>query len=142
MKFKITFPKNGRSKFAPQAIEIAKKQGAREEGDLIVLELNEFELFKAYDALLPLTGYIGKWKEFRGYLDGVPVDPFRFMMKCHNIFECARIKYVENEKDRCKKCSLKKFAEDICPLFPILDDEKDLIFKGTLIGGILKVGRN
>lgn len=117
--FKITFPTSTRSKNLTMAAETAINLGGNVVGDVIEIELNELELFKAYDRLLPLVAIIGNWKGFKGYYNDVPVNPYRFLLKCHFVFECAKESYTENAGEFCVKCRQKHLASHVCPFHPI-----------------------
>lgn len=116
--FKITFPTSTRSKNLTMAAEIAINLGGNVVGGVIEVELSELELFKAYDRLLPLVAIIGNWKGFKGYYNDVPVNPYRFLLKCHFVFECAKESYTENAGEFCVKCRQKHLASHVCPFHP------------------------
>lgn len=140
--FKITFPTTTRSKNLNVAVDTALGIGGDIKGDLIVVELNELELFKAYDRLLPLVAIIGNWKGFKGYYNGIPVNPYRFLLKCHFVYECARESYTENDGNYCAVCRQKHLAANVCPFHPANNPTKAGIVFNTLKGGDINLCLN
>lgn len=130
--FKVTFPIDVKSKNRNKAIETAFEIGGTLNDKLVVVELNELELFKAYDRLLPLVAIIGNWKGFKGYYNDVPVNPYRFLLKSHFVFECAKESYTENAGKCCIVCRQKHLAAHVCPFHPVNNTDKIGVFMSEL----------
>lgn len=108
----------------------------------MVINLSEMELFKAYDSLLPLVTIIGNWKGFKGYYNDVPVNPYRFLLKCHFVFECAKESYTENAGDYCGTCRQKHVASHVCPFHPVNNPIKSGVFINELKLPLRFIGQN
>jgi hypothetical protein len=140
--FRITFSRNSRSKRINLAFQTALKLGATIEGDLIVIDLDEMALFKAYDMLLPLVALISNLKDFKGYYDGTPVEPYRFLLKCHFVYECAKDKYTENAGEYCTTCRQKHLAANVCPFHPKNNPTKLGVVVNELKYGDIRISLN
>jgi hypothetical protein len=139
---KLTFPRRTKSKNIEKAIEMAFSMGADVGDELVVMELESYNLFKAYDNLLPLLAIIGNWKCFKGYWNGAPVNPYRFILKCHFVFECAKDSLTEHQGRSCFRCKQTHLSAHVCPFHPDNDKEADAFVLNPRRSAIGNIGVN
>ncbi|MBR8535451.1 hypothetical protein KDU71_07760 [Carboxylicivirga sediminis] len=87
-----------RSKRYAEVVELAHRYGAIKDRELLILTIEDYDLFSAYEDYFDLLMIICKWKTVKAYYRGEPVKLYRFILNSKFIYDCASERHNADEK--------------------------------------------